>query len=187
MLKRFTSNCTSRSLSLLLCNILSLTLLTACQSVSQTETSSASNSPAKSIKLTELKLDSTESTLQESRNYFEFFPAGHFGEKTQYNGKMADEYGGAYAVHCRRGLPFSIEVKYPPGGIDKKSAIQVMERLLPNDAGMVIEHDDEDVKKMDARQPAEFFYYKGGPRTELLYADNSNSKVVQINVWTKNG
>lgn len=102
-------------------------------------------------------------------------------------GRIADESGGAYAVHCRQGKPFSIEVKYQGDGIERDTAIKIMHRLLPPDAGELIEHDDEDLRKMDAKQAAEFFYFKGGPRTELLYANDSDKRVVQINIWTKNG
>ncbi len=160
-------------------------MLSACNPGSNSNDSNPSISAAKSIKLSELKLDVVEGTLENSKDSFEYFPAGHFGDKTQYNGKLADEFGGAYAVHCRQGHPFSIEVKYPAKGIERDDAMKILKRLLPNDAGEIVEHDDEDLKKMDAKQAAEFFYFKGGPYSELLYADNSNSKVVQINLWTK--
>lgn len=146
----------------------------------------ASSTPAEAITLKTLRLDVSENSLSKSKE-FEYFAGGHFGEKTQYNGKIADEFGGAYAVHCRSGKPFSIEVKYQGAGIKRDDAMKVMQRLLPPDSGEVVEHDDEDVKKMDAKQAAEWFYYKGGARTELLYADNSNQNVVQVNIWTKSG
>ncbi|MBX9688106.1 MAG: hypothetical protein K2X27_15470, partial [Candidatus Obscuribacterales bacterium] len=62
----------------------------------------------------------------------------------------------------------------------------ILERLLPPRAGKVIEHDDDDLKKMDAPQAAEFFYYENGAKAELLYAKDSATRVIQVNVWTKN-
>lgn len=162
-----------------------VSILSSCSPSAQNNPG-AGVSPAKAIKLSELKLSNTEAELSASPD-FEFFPGGHFGEKTQYNGRIADESGGAYAVHCRKGLPFSIEVKYQDKGIPREQALKIMQKLLPDDAGELIEHDDEDLQKMDAPQAAEFFYYKGGPRTELLYATDSNKNVVQINIWTKDG
>lgn len=138
------------------------------------------------IKISNLHLDIEEKDLAKSAE-FAYFEPGHFGEKTQYMGRLADEYGGAYAVHCRNTLPFSIEVKYSNGGIKRELAMKVMERLLPKNSGDIVEHDDEDLKKRDAKQAAEFFYYKHGPRTELLYAEDSIENVVQVNVWTKDG
>jgi hypothetical protein len=163
----------SISLSLSLC---------ACGSTNQ----NADRAAPSNLKIEKLKLNASEQELAGSTD-FQYFPAGHFGDKTQYNGKKADEFGGAYAVHCRAQKPFSIEVKYPEPGIAKINAMKVMERLLPPGAGEVVEHDDEDVKKMDSPQAAEFFYYKNGPRTELLYAKGSDKNIVQVNIWTKDG
>ena len=176
------------SRQLLTISIIVLALGTsACRKAEDSGSDSGPTTAAtEAVELKTLRLNISEKSLKQSKD-FEYFAAGHFGEKTQYNGRIADEFGGAYAVHCRSGLPFSIEVKYQGTGIKREQAMQVMNRLLPADAGEVIEHDDEDLKKMDASQAAEFFYYKGGPRTELLYADKSNQNVVQINVWTKNG
>ena len=145
-----------------------------------------STAVGRKLSLKELRLDVSETDLAKS-NDFAYFPGGHFGDKTQYMGGVLDEFGGAYAVHCRQGKPFSIEAKYQGNGIERDAALKIMQRLLPPNAGSVIEHDDEDLRKMDAPQAAEFFYYATGPRTELLYAHNSNKKVVQINIWTKNG
>lgn len=160
-------------------------LVSAC-SPSQVSSSGhlAGKNAVERITIKTLRISVLESELAQSPD-FAFFPAGHFGDKTQYNGRIADEFGGAYAVHCRSGKPFSIEVKYPQNGIARSTAIKVMERLLPPNSGEVVEHDDEDLKKMDARQPAEFFYYKGGAFTELLFANDSNTQVVQVNVWIK--
>lgn len=166
--------------------LLTATAALAACSPSSTNSDSTNSTTAKAVKLSELKLNVSEADLAKSED-FEFFPGGHFGDKTQYNGRKADEFGGAYAVHCRKGLPFSIEVKYQGDGIPKEAAMKVMQRLLPENSGEVIEHDDEDLQKMDAPQAAEFFYYKAGPRTELLYATDSNKNVVQINIWTKDG
>jgi hypothetical protein len=146
----------------------------------------AQGNAGKGLKKSELRLDVGENQLQQSSD-FAFFAPGHFGDKTQYMGRYPDEFGGAYAIHCRQAKPFSIEVKYQGDGISRDDAMKVMHRLLPPDAGDVIEHDDDDLKLMDSPQAAEFFYFKGGPRSELLYAKGSNKKVVQVNLWTKDG
>lgn len=166
-----------------LISILASVTLSACGASNDNSTASAGPS---NLKIETLKLNVSEPELASSSD-FQYFAAGHFGEKTQYNGKRADEFGGAYAVHCRSQKPFSVEVKYPEQGIAKATALKVMERLLPPASGELTEHDDEDVKKMDSPQAAEFFYYKNGPRTELLYAKGSDKNVVQVNVWTKDG
>lgn len=156
---------------------------------SKTTTVPETGHPAASgepIKISNLHLDIKEKDLANSAD-FAYFEPGHFGEKTQYMGRLADEYGGAYAVHCRNSLPFSIEVKYSNGGIKRELAMKVMERLLPKNSGDIVEHDDEDLEKRDAKQAAEFFYYKRGPRAELLYAEDSIENVMQVNVWTKDG
>lgn len=165
-----------------------LVFVSGCQKNTGTESISPNSSAvgAKAVKLNDLNLSVTEDDLKKSSDSFEFFPGGHFGEKTQYNGKSADEIGGALSVHCRSGKPFSIEAKYHDG-IPRELAMKKMQKLLPANPGEVIEHDDDDRIKKDCKQAAEFFYYKSGPYSELLYAENSSDKVVQINVWTKNG
>ncbi len=157
------------------------------KSKSENSSQASGNSGKEQLALTikTLRIDTSESSLASSAD-FAYFEAGHFGDKTQYMGRIADELGGAYAVHCRAGQPFSIEVKYQNPGIDRQDALRIMNRLLSKNAGEIIEHDDEDLKKKDAAQAAEFFYFKGGPKTELLYANNSTQQVVQINVWSKN-
>ena len=140
----------------------------------------------KTLKPNELQLDLNEDQLGALQD-FAYFAAGHFGDKTQYMGKYPDEFGGAYAVHCRARKLFCIEVKYPAAGVERESAMKVMQRLLPKGAGKVVEHDNDDLVKKDTPQPAEFFYFQNGPRTELLYAHGSLSQVIQINIWTKDG
>ena len=138
------------------------------------------------ITVANLHIDIEEVDLSKSAE-FSYFEPGHFGEKTQYMGRKADEFGGAYAVHCRNTLPFSIEVKYPNGGIKRDDALKIMQRLLPSNVSSITEHDDDDLKKRDATQAAEFFYYEGGWHTELLYAADSIENVVQVNVWSREG
>lgn len=138
------------------------------------------------LRLQNLRLDLSENDLANSHD-FAYFEPGHFGEKTQYMGKVADEFGGAYAVHCRKGKPFNIEVKYQGTGIQSANAMKIVHRLLPPNTGDLVEHDEDDLKKMDAAQPAEFFYFKNGPRCELIYANGSSTSVVQVNVWTREG
>lgn len=138
------------------------------------------------ITVSNLHIDIEEVGLSRSAE-FSYFEPGHFGEKTQYMGRKADEFGGAYAVHCRNSLPFSIEVKYSNGGIKRDDALKVMQRLLPGNVSSITEHDDDDLKKRDATQAAEFFYYEGGWHTELLYANDSIENVVQVNVWSREG
>lgn len=166
-------------------------LVTACQGTGAAYDSGHDNagSARKStglVALRKLRITCSEADLAASPD-FAYFAAGHFGEKTQYNGRIADEWGGAYAVHCRRGLPFNIEVKYQGEGISRQQALDLLDRLLSSDRGELTEHDDEDLRKMDAEHPAEFFYYKNGEKAEFIYAANSNTRVIQVNSWTKDG
>jgi hypothetical protein len=146
----------------------------------------STSSAEKTLKQDELRLDLSEDAIGAMQD-FAYFAAGHFGDKTQYMGKYPDEFGGAYAIHCRARKPFCIEVKYPAAGIERESAMKVMQRLLPKDAGKITEHDNDDLVKKDTPQAAEFFYFQNGPRTELLYAHGSFNRVIQINIWTKDG
>lgn len=139
----------------------------------------------KPIELEELNLSVPESVLKISKNAFEYFEGGHFGDKTQYNGKVADKLGGAYAVHCRAGIPFSIEAKYQTPGISHEDAMIVMHRLLSPKHGQVANHDDTDRKENDTKQAAEWFAYNDGSLGSLLFAENSNDKVVQVTVYTE--
>lgn len=154
---------------------------------------SACNMPAgppgeldtKSITLEEVNLSTPEAVLLKSKQAFEYFPGGHFGDKTQYNGKVADQLGGAYAVHCRAEMPFSIEVKYAEPGISREDALIVMHRILSPKHGQVTNHDDQDRQENDVKQAAEWFAYGNGSIGELLYAVNSKEKVVQVNVFAE--
>ena len=171
------------SYSLVLAVVFATPLLSACwPNAGPTAESTGETKPTK---LMFLHLDVKESDLKNPSSDFEFFPGGHFGDKTQYNGRIADEFGGAYAVHCRSGVPFSIEVKYQGKGIPREEAMKVMNRLLPTKPGWIIEHDDEDRQKKDTKQAAEFFYFKENCYAELLYAENSDQNVVQVNVFMR--
>ncbi|MBX9569477.1 MAG: hypothetical protein K2X77_11310 [Candidatus Obscuribacterales bacterium] len=139
----------------------------------------------KTITLEEVNLSTPESVLLKSKEAFEYFPGGHFGDKTQYNGKVADKLGGAYAVHCRAEMPFSIEVKYAAPGISHEDAMIVMHRLLSPKHGQVTNHDDYDRLERDVKQAAEWFSYNDGSLGSLLFAENSNDKVVQVTVFTE--
>ena len=139
----------------------------------------------KEITLEELNLGTPEAILLKSKKTFEYFPGGHFGDKTQYNGKVADKHGGAYAVHCRAEIPFNIEVKFPAPGITHDEAMIVMSRLLPPKHGQVTNHDDTDRKERDTKQAAEWFQYNDGSLGQLLFAENSNENVVQVNVFAE--
>ena len=70
----------------------------------------------------------------------------------------------------------------------REAALKIMQRLLPPDAGaVIIEHDDEDIKKMDAPQEQ-----LNSSTTKLVQPLSystpvDQTRVVQVNIWTKNG
>lgn len=174
--------------ALILAISISACLLSACGKKTEPSLSAPASQGQSASNLTVKNLNLAVSAAElAASKQFAYFEGGHFGDKTQYNGSEADELGGAYAVHCRSGKPFSIEVKYQGDGIERSQALVLLERLLPPDKGKLIEHDDEDLQKMDAPQAAEFFYFEAGPKAEFLFAPDSNKNVVQVNVWSKDG
>ena len=137
------------------------------------------------IDLKALRLGVTESTLRSSGEAFAFAPNGHFGDKVQYNARFPDQFGGAYAVHCRAGKSYGIEVKYPEAGINVVDARTILQSLIKSAAGEQCGHNDDDLKKGDTKDACEFYYYTKKVRAELVYAHNSQDRVRQVSVWSQ--
>lgn len=137
------------------------------------------------VNVSSLQLHVAEATLRQSPDSFDFAENGHFGDKVQYNSRTPDEFGGSYAVHCRAGKCYGIEVKYPQAGIAPSSAKQILSRLISSLAGAESGHDKQDLEKNDAEQPVEFIYFKNKVRAELTYCKGSRDRVCQIAIWTE--
>lgn len=140
---------------------------------------------ARTVGVKSLQIGESEATLKKSREAFAFAPNGHFGDKVQYNAREADEFGGAYAVHCRGGKSFGIEVKYPEAGVPAADAKLVLTRLLSSAGGELVSNNREDLACSDVKEPYEFFYYKNNVRAEFVYAANSREKVREISIWSQ--
>lgn len=140
---------------------------------------------ARTVGVKTLQIGESEASLKKSRAAFAFAPNGHFGDKLQYNAREADEFGGAYAVHCRGGKSFGIEVKYPETGVPVADAKLVLARLLASAGGELVSSNREDLAASDVKEPYEFFYYKNNVRAEFAYASNSRDKVREISIWSQ--
>lgn len=147
--------------------------------------SSCASTGATAVKTDEVQLGVSEAQLKASTDSFAFAANGHFGDKVQYNSRVADANGGAYAIHCRKGKSFGIEVKYPSSGILASAAKSTLQRLIPTSAGTLVTRNDDDLKRGDCKSAAEFLYYSNRVRAELLYAENSHTRVREINVWSQ--
>lgn len=126
----------------------------------------------------------SELALRRSTGAFAFDPNGHFGDKVQYDSKMPDEYGGAYAIHCHSGHCYGIEVKYARS-IPASNALSVLQRLTGSVSGKQTAHDDLDVRNHDRPQAVEYFYYQNKMRAELIYDSHQTARVCQLNIWTE--
>ena len=93
---------------------------------------------------------------------------------------MQDASGGTYTVHCRKGKAFSIEIKYPGKGIERRIAVESMKRLVEGVAEKITEHDDTDVKTGDCLLKGEYFYFDGYIGAQLAYAPGDELRVSQI-------
>lgn len=152
--------------------------------IAMTALVSCSEGVGRIVDVKSLQIGESEASLRKSRAAFAFAPNGHFGDKLQYNAREADEFGGAYAVHCRGGKSFGIEVKYPETGVPVADAKIVLTRLLASAGGELVSSNREDLATSDVKEPYEFFYYKNNVRAEFVYAPNSRDKVREISIWS---
>lgn len=149
-----------------------LTLLSAC------------GNTAPLVDVMSVHLGASEKSLRKSKDSFAFDPNGHFGDKVQYDSRLPDEFGGAYAVHCRSGHCFGIEVKYPHS-IAAATAHKVLNRLIQTVAGKQTGHDNDDLRHGDADRPSEYFYFANKVRAELIYNAGTQDQVDELNAWTE--
>lgn len=148
-----------------------------------TGVSSCAAGEGRIVDVRSVQIGESESSLKKSSSAFAFAPNGHFGDKVQYNGKEADEFGGSYAIHCRARKAFGIEVKYPDAGVSVSDAKLVLRRLLPESAGSMVASDAEDLGSTDVKVRCEFIYYKNKVRAELTYCPDSKDKVRELSLW----
>ena len=115
---------------------------------------------------------------------FSYNENGHFGNKTQYEGRRSDADGGSYSLHCREGKVFAVEVMYP-AGLDRDRSLRLVQRLLQQDVSKPVDHDDEELHLKDCPKPSEYFYFADGKlAAQLDYVDQSKTKIARVYCWT---
>lgn len=142
-----------------------------------------SGASARPVKLADLSIEVTEEALNAPQSDFFFNAHGHFGDKTQFNSRLADEAKAGYTVHCVKHSAIGIEVNYPPEGIVKSKAEKVLKGLLGASKPALIEADGDDLIDPSCPQACEYFYFENGLRGEFFYVPGSKSRIVQINLW----
>lgn len=108
-------------------------------------------------------------------------PSGCFGNKHQL---LAKELGATLIITTLDGVIRAIRLLPPPQVVmERGEALRLSEILLGTTAKQNVQHDDEDVRLADVRQPVEYFYFKDGARVELTYSNASDKKIETFQVF----
>ncbi len=136
-----------------------------------------------SLKANNVSLGMPTYKLRLSFKTFAYNEAGHFGNKTQFEGRQPDSFGGSYYLHCRDGKVYAVEVLYP-AGLEKNKSDQVLERILKTGLSKSQEHDISELSMKDCPKPSEYYYFdQGKVGAQLEHDQKEQDKIVRIYCW----